>query len=87
MKIILVGAGRMGQEIAARLVEEGHDITVVDNNAGCLGEVSNCVAHPARSQNPASHSHSIREPFRSTLISRMLSQKNRLLPACFPQKG
>ncbi len=34
----------MGQEIAARLVEEGHDITVaVDNNAGCLGEVSNCV--------------------------------------------
>ena len=43
MKIILVGAGRMGQEIAARLVEEGHDITVVDNNAGRLGEVSNCV--------------------------------------------
>ena len=43
MKIILVGAGRMGQEIAARLVEEGHDITVVDNDAGRLGEVSNCV--------------------------------------------
>ncbi len=43
MKIILVGAGRMGQEIAARLAEEGHDITVVDNDAGRLGEVSNCV--------------------------------------------
>lgn len=43
MKIILVGAGRMGQEIAARLAEEGHDITVVDNDAGSLGEVSNCV--------------------------------------------
>ena len=43
MKIILVGAGRMGQEIAGRLAEEGHDITVVDNDAGRLGEVSNCV--------------------------------------------
>ena len=36
MNIVLVGAGRMGREIAFRLADEGHDITVVDNDAGCL---------------------------------------------------
>ena len=43
MKIILVGGGRMGQEIARRLADEGHDITVVDNNAECLEEISTGV--------------------------------------------
>ena len=33
----------MGQEIARRLADEGHDITVVDNNAECLEEISTGV--------------------------------------------
>ena len=32
MKIVIVGAGRMGKEIAFRLADEGHDITVVDDD-------------------------------------------------------
>ena len=43
MKIVLVGAGRMGQEIARRLAEEGHDITVIDTDTDCLEEISTGV--------------------------------------------
>ena len=32
MNVVLVGAGRMGGEIAIRLADEGHDITVVDSD-------------------------------------------------------
>lgn len=32
MEIVLVGAGRVGHAIAVRLAEEGHNITVVDND-------------------------------------------------------
>ena len=49
MKIILVGGGRMGQEIARRLADEGHDITVVDNNAECLEEISTCLLYTSPS--------------------------------------
>lgn len=43
MNIVLVGAGRMGGEIAIRLADEGHDITVVDNDADCLERISTSV--------------------------------------------
>ena len=43
MKIVLIGAGRMGQEIARRLAEEGHDITVIDTDTDCLEEISTGV--------------------------------------------
>ena len=43
MNIVIVGAGRMGREIAFRLADEGHDITVVDNDAGCLEQVANTI--------------------------------------------
>lgn len=43
MNIVLVGAGRMGREIAFRLADEGHDITVVDNDADCLEQIANTV--------------------------------------------
>ena len=36
MNIVLVGAGRMGKEMAFRLADEGHDITVVDSDEDCL---------------------------------------------------
>ncbi len=43
MNIVLVGAGRIGREIAFRLADEGHDITVVDIDEECLERVSNTV--------------------------------------------
>ena len=43
MNIVIVGAGRMGSEIAFRLTDEGHDITVVDNDADCLERIANTV--------------------------------------------
>ena len=32
MKIIVVGAGKVGYSVAKILSEEGHDITVIDRN-------------------------------------------------------
>lgn len=43
MNIVLVGVGRMGGEIAIRLADEGHDITVVDNDAERLEQIANTV--------------------------------------------
>ena len=39
MKIVIVGAGRMGREIALRLADEDHDITVVDTEEENLESV------------------------------------------------
>jgi trk system potassium uptake protein TrkA len=41
MKITLVGAGKVGTTILKFLVEEGHDITVIDNNHKILNETIN----------------------------------------------
>ena len=32
MQIIVVGCGKMGMELANRLVAEGHDVTVIDRS-------------------------------------------------------
>lgn len=39
MRIVVVGAGKVGFEIAARLAAEGHDVIVVDKEADALAEV------------------------------------------------
>ena len=39
MKIIIVGAGKVGYSVAKILSEEGHDITVIDRDAKALEEV------------------------------------------------
>ncbi len=41
MEIVLIGAGRMGQGLAGRLIEEGHSLTVVDWDADKLEHISN----------------------------------------------
>ena len=41
MKIVVIGAGRMGLTVAVRLSDEGHDVTVVDTNDERLEEISN----------------------------------------------
>ena len=40
MKTLIIGGGIVGYNIAARLVEEGHDVTVVDEDDETLERVS-----------------------------------------------
>ena len=41
MKIIVIGCGKIGTNILSSLLNEGHDLTVIDNNAEVLTEVTN----------------------------------------------
>lgn len=41
MKIILVGCGTVGLSLVAPLQSEGHDITVIDSDAGVIEHISN----------------------------------------------
>ena len=40
MKIIILGAGQVGSSVAANLVGEANDITIVDTNPKCLTNLS-----------------------------------------------
>lgn len=40
MKIIIVGCGKVGKTIAGELSQEKHDITVIDNSAAAIDEVT-----------------------------------------------
>jgi len=40
MKVIIVGAGRIGSTLVAELVEEGHDITVVDRSQKAIDNIT-----------------------------------------------
>ena len=41
MKIIIVGAGKVGYSVANMLSDEGHDITVIDRNPETISHLSN----------------------------------------------
>ena len=41
MNIILIGCGTVGNAICQGLVNEGHNVTVIDNNEGALSELCN----------------------------------------------
>jgi trk system potassium uptake protein TrkA len=41
MKIIIAGAGKIGRTVAALLLEEGHDITVIDRDPDTISAISN----------------------------------------------
>lgn len=43
MKIIIVGCGKVGKNIAVGLLQEGHDIVLIDKNAKVVEEVSNAL--------------------------------------------
>lgn len=43
MKIIIVGSGAVGACICTQLAEENHAITVIDNNADALNEITNSL--------------------------------------------
>ncbi len=39
MKITIIGVGKVGLEIARRLVEEGHDLTIIDNDENKINRI------------------------------------------------
>ena len=41
MKIVLIGAGKVGKKIADQLAEEGHDITIIDNDIARINVLTN----------------------------------------------
>lgn len=41
LNIIIVGGGKVGTTIIEQLIKEGHDITVIDNDAACVQEITN----------------------------------------------
>lgn len=41
MHIVIIGAGKVGSQIASQLVSEGHDIVMIDNNPKSLAAVGN----------------------------------------------
>ena len=41
MNIIIVGGGKVGFALAAQLDKEGHDVSLIDNNASVLEKASN----------------------------------------------
>ena len=41
MKIIIVGAGKVGYSVASMLSDEGHDLTVIDRNPETISHLSN----------------------------------------------
>lgn len=41
MKIIVVGAGKIGKAVISNLVAEGHDVAVIDKNPATISEITN----------------------------------------------
>ena len=41
MRIIIVGCGKVGATIAEQLVEEGHDLSVIDMNNEAIQDITN----------------------------------------------
>ena len=43
MRIIIVGCGKVGATIAEQLVQEGHDIAVIDMSSDAIGDITNRI--------------------------------------------
>lgn len=48
MKIVIVGDGKVGGTLAEQLSLEGHDITIIDNNAGTPSFLQRYSGHHER---------------------------------------
>jgi trk system potassium uptake protein TrkA len=44
MNIIVVGCGRVGAELAQRLSEKGHKVTVIDQTTAAFNNKSECAS-------------------------------------------
>ena len=43
LNILIIGAGKVGSTLAAYLSQEGHDITVIDNDDQVIGRISDTL--------------------------------------------
>ena len=43
MRVIVVGAGEVGYHIAKRLVQEGHDVTIIEEDAAVKERAENAL--------------------------------------------
>ena len=41
LKIIIVGCGKVGATLVAQLINEGHDISVIDTDSARIQEITN----------------------------------------------
>ena len=41
MRFVIIGAGKLGGTLSAQLVQEGHDVTVIDNNPAAIKRLLN----------------------------------------------
>ena len=41
MRIVIIGAGKIGVTLTEQLAHEGHDITVIDSRAAALADIGN----------------------------------------------
>lgn len=55
LKIIVVGAGKVGDTLVSRLAEEGHDLVIIDKNVDRLTELANLCDCMGIIGNGASH--------------------------------
>ena len=55
LKIIVVGAGKVGDTLVNRLAEEGHDLVIIDKNVNRLTELANLCDCMGIIGNGASH--------------------------------
>ena len=55
LKIIVVGAGKVGDTLVNRLAEEGHDLVIIDKNVDRLTELANLCDCMGIIGNGASH--------------------------------
>ena len=55
LKIIVVGAGKVGDTLVNRLAEEGHDLVIIDKNVERLTELANLCDCMGIIGNGASH--------------------------------
>ena len=48
MRVIIMGCGRVGEQLARLMSEEGHDVAVIDYDASCAGAAGAGLQGPPR---------------------------------------
>ena len=76
LKIIVVGAGKVGDTLVNRLAEEGHDLVIIDKNVDRLTELANLCDCMGIIGNGASHA--VLEEARSQSSAIRILQRSRV---------
>ena len=73
LKILIVGCGQVGRNLAEQLVEQGNNVTVIDTSANlvneisavydCIGVVGNGATHEVQREAGIKVLHSLKQAF------------------------